>query len=298
MSAVGMDESTYEQAAAFLRIPDGENALDRTAVHPESYSLIEKMAASLGVGIPDLIGNRELISSLKLEDFANETTGMPTLHDIREELLRPGRDPRKTFKVPKFRADVKEMSDLKPGMTLEGTVTNVTNFGAFVDIGVRQDGLVHLSQMSNHFIRDPREAVKVGDVVQVKVISVEPETKRIGLSMKALLPAMQRRRKKQQRRPQKPAAPARNTEATQAEAGVAGPEAAPVSVAGERASSPTDRPRLARQHEGPPRHRRKGPRRPERTEEPEKQREPSPKVPEPSLQEKIAILQSKFRRIN
>ncbi len=298
MSAVGMDESTYEQAAAFLRIPDGENALDRTAVHPESYPLIEKMAASLGVGVPDLIGNRELISSLKLEDFANETIGMPTLHDIREELLRPGRDPRKTFKVPKFRADVKEMSDLKPGMTLEGTVTNVTNFGAFVDIGVRQDGLVHLSQMSNRFIRDPREAVKVGDVVQVKVISVEPETKRIGLSMKALLPAMQRRRKKQQRRPQKPAAPARNAEATQAEAGVAGPEAAPGSVAGEGAPSPTDRPRQARQHEGPPRHRRKGPRRPERTEEPEKQREPSPKVPEPSLQEKIAILQSKFRRIN
>ena len=120
--------------------------------------------------------------------------------------------PRKTFKIPKFRADVKEMSDLKPGMTLEGTVTNVTNFGAFVDIGVRQDGLVHLSQMSNRFIRDPREAVKVGDVVQVKVISIEPETKRIGLSMKALLPPVQRRRKKQQRRPQKPAAPARKME--------------------------------------------------------------------------------------
>ena len=297
ISAINLDESTYQQAAAFLRIPDGENALDRTAVHPESYPLVEKMAASLNVGIPDLIGNRELISSLKLEEFATETAGIPTLHDIREELLRPGRDPRKTFKVPKFRADVKEMSDLQPGMALEGTVTNVTNFGAFVDIGVRQDGLVHLSQMSNRFIRDPREAVKVGDVVQVKVISVEPETKRIGLSMKALLPAAQRRRKKQQRHPQKPSAPSRAKEAIPAEAG-ASAEAASYPEPAKKTTASANRPKPNRQREGQPRHHKSGARRPERPEQPEKQPEASPSVPEPSLQEKIAILQSKFRGIN
>ncbi len=296
-SAVGMDDSTYEQSAAFLRISDGENGLDRTAVHPESYPVVEKMAASLNVGIPDLIGNRELISSLKFEEFFTESTGMPTLHDIREELLHPGRDPRKSFRVPKFRADVKEMTDLKPGMALEGTVTNVTNFGAFVDIGVRQDGLVHLSQMSNRFIRDPREAVKVGDVVQVKVISVEPETKRIGLSMKALLPAVQRRRKKQQRRTQKPAAPARNPERAPAVAGSTA-DAAPLSAEADSNILPGARPRLNRQHEGSPRHRKRFARKPEGPPEPERQKEPSHKGPEPSLQEKIAILQSKFRGIN
>ena len=296
-SAVAMDDSTYEQSAAFLRIPDGESALDRTAVHPESYPVVEKMAAGLNVGIPDLIGNKELISSLKFEDFVSESLGMPTLQHIREELLHPGRDPRKSFKVPKFRADVKEMADLKPGMALEGTVTNVTNFGAFVDIGVRQDGLVHLSQMSNRFIRDPREAVKVGDVVQVKVISIEPETKRIGLSMKALLPALQRRRKKRQRWAQNSPAPARNPERATAAAGSAVDAASP-SAPSEGTVLPEVRPRPNRQHNGPPRHRKRGARRPEGAVEPERQKEPSPKVPEPSLQEKIAILQSKFRRIN
>ena len=296
-SAVGMDDSTYEQSAAFLRIPDGENALDRTAVHPESYPVVEKMAAGLNVGIPDLIGNRELISSLKFEEFVSESIGMPTLQHIREELLHPGRDPRKSFRVPKFRADVKEMADLKPGMALEGTVTNVTNFGAFVDIGVRQDGLVHLSQMSNRFIRDPREAVKVGDIVQVKVISVEPETKRIGLSMKALLPALQRRRKNRQRWAQKSPAPARNPERATAAAGSAVDAASPAAPA-ERTALPEVRPRPNRQHDGPPRHRKRGARKPEGAVDPERIKEPSPKVPEPSLQEKIAILQSKFRRIN
>jgi predicted RNA-binding protein with RPS1 domain len=189
------------------------------------------------------------------------------------------------------------MADLKPGMALEGTVTNVTNFGAFVDIGVRQDGLVHLSQMSNRFIRDPREAVKVGDVVQVKVISIEPETKRIGLSMKALLPAVQRRRKKQQRRAQKPSAPARNPERATTGSG-AGADAASPSEAADKTALPGARPKPNRQHEGPPRHRRRVARKPEGTEEPERQKEPSPKEPEPSLQEKIAILQSKFRGIN
>jgi uncharacterized protein len=294
MPAVGMEASTYQQAAGFLRIPDGENPLDGTAVHPESYPIVEKMAAALGVGVNDLIENRELISSLKLEDFATETIGIPTLNDIREELLRPGRDPRKTFKFPKFRADVREMSDLKAGMTLEGTVTNVTNFGAFVDIGVRQDGLVHLSQMSNRFIRDPREAVKVGDVVQVKVISVEPETKRIGLSMKALLPTSQRRRKKQQRRGPRPAQPARKPDG--AAAGIRGD--AEAAAPAERAGLSAPRPKSSRPHEGPPRYRNRGTRRPENSEAAQQPNGAALKVPEPTLQQKIAILQSKFRRID
>jgi transcriptional accessory protein Tex/SPT6 len=292
-----MDESTYQQAAGFLRVPGGENPLDRTAVHPESYPIVEKMAAALGVGINDLIGNRELIASLKIEDFVTEAIGVPTLNDIREELLRPGRDPRKTFKIPKFRADVKGMSDLKPGMTLEGTVTNVTNFGAFVDIGVRQDGLVHLSQMSNRFIRDPREAVRVGDVVQVKVISVEPETKRIGLSMKALLPTAQRRHKKQQRRGPNPPMQARPPEGASAETSVRSDAVSPPMMV-EGAAAAGMHPKSNRPHEGPSRYRRKGPRRPENAEDVQRQRDPAPKAPEPSLQEKIAILQSKFRRIN
>lgn len=285
-AAASMDEGVFQQCAGFLRIPDAENALDRTAVHPESYPVVEKMAAAAGAGVNDLVGNRDLIAPLRLEDFADESTGLPTLQDIREELLKPGRDPRKSFKVPKFRSDVREMSDLQTGMTLEGTVTNVTNFGAFVDVGVRQDGLVHLSQMSNRFIRDPREAVKVGDVVQVKVISVEPETKRIGLSMKALLPTIQRRRKKPQRRPAKP------PEARQEK---------PVerSAEAQQRPAPAPRPKLHKPGEDQPRHHRRGARRPER---PTPARHPgesaAPKQPEPSLQEKIAILRSKFRGIN
>jgi uncharacterized protein len=296
MNVVGMDEFTYQQAAGFLRIPDGENALDRTAVHPESYSIVEKMASALGVGIDNLIENRELVSSLKLEDFATETVGIPTLNDIREELLRPGRDPRRTFKVPKFRADVKEMSDLKPGMALEGTVTNVTNFGAFVDIGVRQDGLVHLSQMSNRFIRDPREAVKVGDVVQVKVISVEPETKRIGLSMKALLPNSQRRRKKQQRRGPRPPLPTQQSEGKSSGSGATADPASSSPV--ERGSDAGVRPRSNRPYQGSSRNRKRGARKQENTGGSRQHKEVSPQESEPTLQEKIAILQSKFRRIN
>ncbi len=289
-SAAGMDEFIYQQAAAFLRIPDGENPLDRTAIHPESYPIVDKMASALDVGIDELIENKELISSLKLEDFATETIGIPTLNDIREELLRPGRDPRKAFKVPKFRADVKEMSDLKPGMVLEGTVTNVTNFGAFVDIGVRQDGLVHLSQMSNRFIRDPREAVKVGDVVQVKVISVESETKRIGLSMKAMLPTAQRRRKKQRRNTRRPMQGSQSEEKSGA-GNVTGDSATSASGSGKHHKT-------NRSYQGSSRNRRRGARKGNNPEGSQQHKESDSNTPEPSLQEKIAILQSKFRRIN
>ena len=154
-TAIGLEDSIYRQAAGFLRIPDGDHPLDQTAIHPEAYPVVEKIAAALGLEVRELLGNRERVTELKIEDFATEEVGLPTLDDIRQELLHPGRDPRKSFRVPKFRPDVRQMSDLQPGMTLEGTVTNVTNFGAFVDIGVHQDGLVHLSQMSNRFIRNP-----------------------------------------------------------------------------------------------------------------------------------------------
>jgi uncharacterized protein len=294
-SVPGIDELTYQQAAGFLRVRNGEHPMDATAVHPESYPIAEKMAAALGIPLTELVGNHDRVSTLKLEDFVDEHAGMPTLSDIREELLRPGRDPRKTFAVPKFRSDVRQIGDLKEGMTLEGTVTNVTNFGAFVDIGVHQDGLVHLSQMSNRFIRDPREAVKVGDVVQVKVISVEVETKRIGLSMKALLPAIPRRRK----RPRPVGRPGRQPVPAGAEAAASpvssipdGAEAAVVEAAARPPRNP-GRNRIRPHHSRP---------RPEKTREftphEKEAKAEEPKGPEPTLQEKIAILQSKFRGIS
>ena len=187
----GFGVKTFEQAAGFLRIKDGENPLDRTAVHPESYPIVERMAASIGVPVGELIENRERIRSVDFKTFEAEA-GKFTITDIREELLKPGRDPRDQFVVAKFRDDVKEMGDLKEGMELEGAVTNVTNFGAFVDLGVHQDGLVHISELSHKYIQDAREAVRVGDIVKVKVIGVDAKMKRISLSMKALIPKPQR----------------------------------------------------------------------------------------------------------
>jgi protein Tex len=187
----GFGEKTFEQAAGFLRIKDGENPLDRTAVHPESYPIVERMAASIGVPIGELIENRERIQSVDFRAFEAEA-GKFTITDIRDELLKPGRDPRDQFVVAKFRDDVKDMGDLKEGMELEGAVTNVTNFGAFVDLGVHQDGLVHISELSHKYIQDAREAVRVGDIVKVKVIGVDSKMKRISLSIKALIPKPQR----------------------------------------------------------------------------------------------------------
>jgi len=290
----GMDASTFQQAAGFLRVRNSENPLDATAIHPDCYPIVEKLAESVSVPVAQLIRNKDLIATLKLEDFVAESAGLPTLSDIREELLNPGRDPRKPFVAPKFRADVKNISDLKEGMVLEGIVTNVTNFGAFVDLGVHQDGLVHLSQMSNRFIRDPREAVKVGDVVQVKVISVDVDSKRIGLSMKALLPAPVRRRKRPRRRPA-PAAAATQ----QAAAGEA------VQAAGDPPPAADDPEQRPAERQPRPAQRDRNRSRPRRTEErraekPQRSAEDpaKPSIPEPSLQEKIAILQSKFRGIN
>ena len=187
MAVPGFGPKTFEQAAGFLRIRGGENPLDMTAVHPESYPVVESIAQSLGVTVADLISRPELVEKVKLEGFQTETVGMYTLGDIREELRKPGRDPREKFVAPQWRDDVREIADLKPGMVLEGVVTNVTNFGAFVDVGVHQDGLVHVSELSNRFIKDPNEAVKVGQIVKVQVLSADPKLKRIGLSIKALL---------------------------------------------------------------------------------------------------------------
>ena len=182
----GFGPKTFEQAAGFLRIRGGENPLDATAVHPESYGIVGKIAASLGVGVADLIAKPELVEKIKLEGFATESAGMYTLGDIREELRKPGRDPRDKFVAPHWREDIKDIADLKPGMTLEGVVTNVTRFGAFVDVGVHQDGLVHMSELSNRYVKDASEVVKAGQIVKVQVLSADPKSKRIALSMKAL----------------------------------------------------------------------------------------------------------------
>jgi uncharacterized protein len=186
MAVSGFGPKTFEQAAGFLRISGGSNPLDMTAVHPESYPVAEKIAASLGATVAELIARPELIEKVKLEGFTTETVGMYTLGDIREELRKPGRDPREKFVAAKWRDDVKEIADLKPGMTLEGVVTNVTRFGAFVDVGVHQDGLVHVSELANRYVKDASEVVKVGQIVQVQVLTIDTKAKRIALSMKAL----------------------------------------------------------------------------------------------------------------
>ena len=185
----GIGPRTFEQAAGFLRIRNGENPLDSTAVHPESYPVVEQIAQALSISVPELIGKPELLSRVRKEDL---TAGVYTLNDILEELKKPGRDPRDRFVAPRFNDDVKELADLKPGMTLEGVVTNVTKFGAFVDIGVHQDGLVHISELSNRYIREPAEAVKVGQIVKVQVLAADVKNKRIALSMKALMPPGQK----------------------------------------------------------------------------------------------------------
>jgi uncharacterized protein len=180
----GLGPRTYEQAAGFLRVRGSEQPLDASAVHPERYALVEKMAADLGVPVVSLIGNRELLERLDPTKYQAGDVGAFTLNDILSELKKPGRDPRASFEPPKFRDDVRTMEDLKTEMILEGVVTNVTAFGAFVDIGVHQDGLVHVSQLSDRFVKDPNEVVKVGDKLSVRVLEVDLVRKRIALSAK------------------------------------------------------------------------------------------------------------------
>jgi uncharacterized protein len=206
LAVPGIGMKTFELAAGFLRIRDASNPLDATAVHPERYPVVEGMAAELGVEIGELLGNPALVSRLDLARYEDESQalGAFTLRDIAAELERPGRDPRPDFKAPAWREDVQSLEDLKPGMELEGRVSNVTNFGAFVDVGVKRDGLVHLSELSHRRVADPRERVKVGDVVRVKVLEVDHERGRASFSMKALEPAPAQ----QQRPPRGERAPA------------------------------------------------------------------------------------------
>ncbi|KVL29817.1 Tex family protein [Burkholderia sp. MSMB1835] len=179
-----LGDKTFEQAAGFLRINGGENPLDRSSVHPEAYPVVERMLAKINKRIDDVLGNREALAGLSPMEFVDERFGLPTVRDILAELEKPGRDPRPEFKTATFREGVEKVSDLVPGMTLEGVVTNVAAFGAFVDIGVHQDGLVHVSAMSTKFIKDPHEVVKAGQVVKVKVIDVDVKRQRIALTMR------------------------------------------------------------------------------------------------------------------
>jgi uncharacterized protein len=176
----------FEQAAGFLRIPDAVNPLDASAVHPERYALVDAMAGDLGCTVADLMQTPELRKKIDIERYVSDTVGIPTLTDILEELAKPGRDPRRTFEVFAFDENISEIKDLEPGMQLPGIVTNVTKFGAFVDIGVHQDGLVHISELADRFIRDPNEVVKVQQQVRVTVLEVDLERKRIGLSMRGV----------------------------------------------------------------------------------------------------------------
>jgi uncharacterized protein len=185
----GIGPKTFEQAAGFLRIRDGDNPLDRTAVHPESYPVVEQIALLLRTTVKEIIEQPQFLEQV---DRKQLSAGAYTLDDILAELRKPGRDPRDKFVAPIFHEQVREIADVEVGMVLEGVVTNVTKFGAFVDIGVHQDGLVHISELSNRYIKEPSEAVKAGQIVKVKVLGVDMKTKRIALSIKALAEAAPR----------------------------------------------------------------------------------------------------------
>ncbi len=177
---------TFQQAAGFLRITDGDNPLDASAVHPESYYIVEKMAKDLGVDIKTLLKNKQLLKKIKIEKYIDQNTGIQTLRDIIKELEKPGRDPRQDFKILEFDPNIQSIHDLKVGMVLPGIVKNVTNFGAFVDIGIKENGLIHISEMADHYVSDPNQILHVHQHVRVKVISIDIERKRIGLSLRAL----------------------------------------------------------------------------------------------------------------
>lgn len=197
-----LGDRTFEQAAGFLRIQDGAEPLDASAVHPESYGLVEKIVSAKATTVKDIIGNTEIIRQVKAEEFVDDKFGLPTIQDVLAELEKPGRDPRPEFRTAKFREDITEVSHLTEGMHLEGVVTNVTNFGAFVDIGVHQDGLVHISELANEFVSDPHKVVKPGQIVQVRVMQVDVERHRVNLSMRAEGSAPVKAPRQQQRPPQ------------------------------------------------------------------------------------------------
>ncbi|MER6899771.1 S1 RNA-binding domain-containing protein, partial [Amycolatopsis sp. NPDC000740] len=174
----------FEQCAGFLRIPDGDDPLDASSVHPEAYPVVRRILDRTGSGIRELIGNARTLQALKPAEFVDDTFGLPTVTDILSELEKPGRDPRPAFKTATFAEGVEKIGDLKPGMRLEGVVTNVAAFGAFIDVGVHQDGLAHVSALSKNFVKDPRDVVKPGDIVKVKVLEVDVPRKRISLTLR------------------------------------------------------------------------------------------------------------------
>ncbi|TJZ81222.1 RNA-binding transcriptional accessory protein [Rhodococcus oryzae] len=184
LDVVRLGPKAFEQCAGFLKITDGDDPLDASAVHPEAYPIVRRIVEATGTGVKEIIGNTTALRALRPQDFADDKFGIPTVTDIIAELEKPGRDPRPEFKTATFATGVEKVADLKPGMTLEGVVTNVAAFGAFVDVGVHQDGLVHVSAMSHNFVKDPREVVKSGDVVKVKVMEVDLPRQRIGLSLR------------------------------------------------------------------------------------------------------------------
>jgi uncharacterized protein len=196
-----LGDKTFEQAAGFLRIMNGENPLDASAVHPESYPLVEQIIADLKQDIQSIIGNSGVLKSLDPSKYANDKYGLPTVTDVLGELEKPGRDPRPEFTTAAFKEGVNEMKDLRPDMILEGIVTNVAAFGAFVDIGVHQDGLVHISALADKFVKDPHTVVKVGQVVKVKVVDVDEKRKRIALTMRLAEAAGGREQQKGQPKP-------------------------------------------------------------------------------------------------
>ncbi len=179
-----LGDKTFEQAAGFLRIMNGNNPLDASAVHPESYPLVEKILVDIKKDIKGVIGDTSILKSLNPAKYADDKFGVPTITDILKELEKPGRDPRPEFTTATFKDGVEDLKDLRPDMILEGVVTNVAAFGAFVDIGVHQDGLVHISALSNTFVKDPHTVVKAGQVVKVKVLEVDEKRKRIALTMR------------------------------------------------------------------------------------------------------------------
>ena len=184
LKVAGLGPKAFEQCAGFLRITDGTEPLDASSVHPEAYGIARKIVQACGRDIRSIMGDSSALSGLRAEQFIDDNFGLPTVQDILTELEKPGRDPRPTFKTASFAEGIDSITDLKPGMSLEGTVTNVAAFGAFVDIGVHQDGLVHVSQLADRFVKDPHEIVKAGDVVRVRVTEIDVPRNRIGLSMR------------------------------------------------------------------------------------------------------------------
>ena len=181
-----LGEKVFEQCAGFLRIEDGSNPLDSSAVHPESYYVVEKIAGDLGLDINDMVGSDSIKGKINLPDYVDNKVGLPTLEDILAELAKPGRDPRENVDDFEFKKDVVSMEDLKIGMLLNGIINNITNFGAFVDVGIKEYGLIHISELSHKFIKSPHEVVKINQKVNVKVIDIDKDRKRISLSLKDL----------------------------------------------------------------------------------------------------------------